>query len=122
MHDRLPLVVFPRLPGADLADHGASLRLTAERYLARLGNILFRGFEVQSTDDLRRFAGGFGTALEGAGAPPHELVELGHARAHAGAWPLRAWLSASEAALPGWTFLADGREVFRALPKSIRAR
>lgn len=123
MHDRLPLVVFPRLPGADLGNHGASLRLTAERYLPRLGNILFRGFDVQSAEGLRRFAGGFGTAL--AGAEPHELVELvelGHARAHAGAWPLRTWLSATDAALPGWTFMADGREVFRALPKSLRAR
>jgi hypothetical protein len=119
MHDRLPLVVFPRAPGADLGDHFASLRLTAERYLPRLGSILFRGFGVERGEDLRRFAGGSAAPLEAA---THDGVELGHARASCGAWPLRAWLCATGATLPGWTFMADGREVFRALPKSLRAR
>ncbi|MET0411097.1 MAG: hypothetical protein ABW217_07360, partial [Polyangiaceae bacterium] len=117
MHDRLPLVVFPSLPGADAGDQIAALRLTADRYLARLGTILFRGFDVSTSDQFSRFATGFGMTLDRSGADPEQLVELGHVRAESGAWPLRVWQSSAGAR--GFTLLADGRDVFRALPRSI---
>lgn len=121
MHDRLPLVVFPSQPGADAGDQASSLRLTADRYLARLGSILFRGFDVRTPEHFRRFAAGFGTTLERSRPEAEGLVELGHVGAESGAWPERVW-QATDGARSGFTLLADGRDVFRALPKSIRTR
>jgi TfdA family taurine catabolism dioxygenase TauD len=121
MHDRLPLVVFPNLPGAEASDRAPSLRLTADRYLARVGSILFRGFDVNTPDHFRRFAAGFGATLDRPAAESEGPSELGHLRGAHGAWPLRAWLSAG-GGQSGFTLLADGRDVFRALPRSVRAR
>lgn len=126
-HDRLPLVVFPRQPGADAGDQAAALRATAERYLARLGAIVFRGFELRTQARFRRFVAGFGVSLAHAASelePRAELaqpVELGHVRAASGGWPLSVWQCAPRGEA-GFTLLADGRDVFRALPKSLRAR
>jgi alpha-ketoglutarate-dependent taurine dioxygenase len=122
--DGLPLVVFPSHPSPDRVDWTLQVRASAERYLSRLGSILFRGFRVQTAEDFRRFAGAFGQGLvPAAGSEPLGVTELGHVRARNGAWPLRVWFQCENAPSRGdATWLADGREVFRSLPKKLRAR
>jgi len=55
----VPLVVFPVRNHATPSERAASLRACADRYLPRLGSILFRGFRVYGTEDLLRFAAAF---------------------------------------------------------------
>jgi hypothetical protein len=58
----LPLVVFPRRGAGDSGDWMAALRSCIERYLPRVGSILFRGFPVRSAEEFACFAAAFGAS------------------------------------------------------------
>jgi hypothetical protein len=64
----LPLVVFPN--GSERVDRAPALRGIIERYLPRMGCILFRGFRVPEDRDFERFV----AALTEPGATEREHV------------------------------------------------
>ena len=112
-HEALPLVVFPRGPSA-AADRAAALRGCAERYLPRVGSILFRGFAVHGAAEFRRFVQGFGACVS---TPLHAAALGGFAG------PGRLWLGcAAEAAETCRTRIADNRELYANLSVALRTR
>lgn len=140
---RWPLVVFPRSPAARSGDWATAVRHCAERYLPRLGSVLFRGFEVLDASVFRRWVAAFGAPLlepwgsscllraecglasaggqdvagdqSGAG----EAGTLHHAYSHTARWPARLWLFCP-AEGPEALCLVDGRDVWQRLPEQAR--
>jgi hypothetical protein len=126
----LPMVVFPRRR-ADAAGQHTALQACADRYLSRLGSILFRGFGVEDADAFARFTSAFARPLLRPSASSALSLGLMHG---IGADAFQHVLSLSEC-LPRTVFLAcmrtphggpgllaDTREVYRRLPDPIRAR
>jgi hypothetical protein len=133
----LPLVVLPWSAALAPSDLGPRLRACAERYLAPLGSILFRGFGVRDESSFREFVSAF--------ARPERRIEFAEF-ARGGETdtvpdarrslcfeellnferPERLWLACT-----GWpettrrsrqarVAVADGREVYRRVPPRIR--
>jgi len=116
----LPLVVFPRsLPAlASASTRGGrgwsqALRRCAERYLPRVGSILFRGFDVQGAVALERFGELFGASL--APLPAGAILSQNQ--------PGRLWLGCcGESTLRTSLRVADKRELYRCVSPELRMR
>lgn len=137
---RWPLVVFPRSPAARSGDWAAAVRGCAERYLPRMGSVLFRGFDVLDAPAFRCWVAAFGApvvepwgsscllrgACEAAGASvasgPGTVGSLHHAYSHTARWPAKLWLQCPAARGPEVLYLVDGRDVWQRLPEHVRRR
>ncbi|MEY4544342.1 MAG: hypothetical protein RL685_537 [Pseudomonadota bacterium] len=139
---RWPLVVFPRSPAARSSDWAVAVRGCSERYLSRLGSMLFRGFEVLDGAAFRRFVAAFGaTPLEPWGGSCLSRPECGvgaststfgsavgaagllhQAHAHSARWPAKLWLQCPAVGGPEALQLVDGRDVWQRLPERVRRR
>ena len=85
---RLPLVLRPLVPDADLADWAAANAETVESELLEHGAVLFRGFGIDSPPVLERFASTLCSDLFNEnGEHPRESVD--RQRLHAGLLPAR---------------------------------
>lgn len=121
----LPLVVLPRHPEPEQIDWACQVRCCAQRYLSRLGCILFRGFGVVGAPRLRRFATAFGQPLLPEGSAEEDGAEgrFVDGQVAGRGWPLWRWLQGGSVGASGTlSRLSDGREVFRHIPKRLRAR
>ncbi len=139
----LPLVLRPSSSVGDIdllgwvGDHRREL----EEKLGRHGAILFRGFEVVSTDqlqDLIRAASGElleykdaatprsrvdGNVYTSTSYPASETIELHNENCYAAAFPLKLFFCCLDAAEEGGeTPLADSRRVLEAIPEGVRRR
>lgn len=136
--ERLPLVVFPQ--GSDpLSDKSLNaVNACGERYLSRLGCILFRGFGVERSEDFLRLARGFGHPVRSiddhaAGAPLGRSSLFSGAGADSGLTqattrypgdPSIHWLLCAdpERVAQHDRLFADTRELFQLLPTHVRLR
>jgi alpha-ketoglutarate-dependent taurine dioxygenase len=134
----LPAVVRPSWPGIDLATWLAAHRGVVEGGLTKCGALLFRGFAV-TADDLPRAVSALSPELVryrerstprtqvGEGVytsteyPADQAIPLHHENAYSHACPRKLWLYCERPADHGGeTPLADGADVYRAIPAPVR--
>jgi alpha-ketoglutarate-dependent taurine dioxygenase len=137
----LPLLVEPALPGCDLASWAAANREGIEAKLHRHGGILFRGFQIDSPQELERFIAAFAgqsleyrerssprTAVAGniytsTDYPPSHAIFLHNENSYQSQWPLRIFFCCAQPAEGGGqTPLADCRRVLARIDPAVRDR
>ncbi|SFW18514.1 TauD/TfdA family dioxygenase [Nitrosovibrio sp. Nv17] len=142
-HSELPVLISPSPSRVRerLADALPGLAAAVEASLHAVGGVLFRGYDVPSVEDFRRFAAGFGHPLlsyEFASTPrtavssgiytsteypAHQHIPLHNEQAYTREWPMRIWFHCvTPAQSGGETPIADSRAVYRRIPAAIRRR
>ncbi|WP_144172973.1 TauD/TfdA family dioxygenase [Pseudomonas sp. Kh13] len=134
----LPVLVEGK-PGQSIHDLGASIRATLDQALITVGGVLFRGFNVPTPIDFKRFAASFGAPLASyefgstprskvfAGVyssteyPAHQFIPLHNEQAYTRPWPSRIWFHCIKASETGGeTPIADSRLIYQRMPADIR--
>lgn len=137
----LPLLVSPGSGDPRLAAHLSRLWALAESRLYRHGGLLFRGFRVDSVEEFRAFAEGFGHPLLGydfgstprtqvgegiytsTEYPPHQAIPLHNEQAYTREWPMKIWFHCAVAARRGGaTPIADSRAIYSRIDPGLRER
>ena len=135
----LPWLVRPTIPDVDLAAWLRNNRSLVEERLFDHGGLLFRGFNVGSTERFEdcvkalsgtlleyeyrstprtRVSGGVYTSTE---YPANRSIPLHNEMSYARAWPLKIWFYAViPAASGGQTPIADSRRVFARISAGVR--
>jgi len=134
----LPVLVKGQ-PGQSIHDLDASVRATLDQALSTVGGVLFRGFNVPTPIDFKRFAASFGAPLASyefgstprskvfAGVyssteyPAHQFIPLHNEQAYTRPWPSRIWFHCIKASETGGeTPIADSRLIHQRMPAEIR--
>ncbi|MBZ9779965.1 TauD/TfdA family dioxygenase [Pseudomonas sp. REP124] len=134
----LPVLIEGR-PGQSIHDLDASIRATLDQALTTVGGVLFRGFNVPTPIDFKRFAASFGAPLASyefgstprskvfAGVyssteyPAHQFIPLHNEQAYTRPWPSRIWFHCIKASETGGeTPIADSRLIYQRMPAEIR--
>ena len=137
---RLPLVVRP-LDAGNLPEDEAALRAFVAAHLPIHGGLLFRQFAIRSASDfahfVKRLAPGlleyeFGSTprshvdnriYTSTEYPAHQHIPLHNEQAYTAEWPMKIWFYCATAAPEGGeTPIADSREVFNLVPRTIKKR
>jgi len=135
----LPWMVVPVVHDVDLAAWIRNNRPLVQERLRDHGALLFRGFEVGSTERFEscvtalsgalleyeyrstprtRVSGSIYTSTE---YPPSRSIPLHNEMSYARAWPLKLWFYAvTPAAVGGQTPIADSRRVFDRISPAVR--
>ncbi|AWY44169.1 TauD/TfdA family dioxygenase [Pseudomonas putida] len=134
----LPMLVEGK-PGQSIHELDASVRATLDQALITVGGVLFRGFNVPTPIDFKRFAASFGAPLASyefgstprskvfAGVyssteyPAHQFIPLHNEQAYTRPWPSRIWFHCIKASETGGeTPIADSRLIYQRMPAEIR--
>ena len=137
----LPLLARPTLPGIRLADWAHEHRMLIQSRLHVHGALLFRGFGVQSAEEMDRviqaIADGAlayaerssprsqvtGNIYTSTDHPPSEHIFLHNEQSYNLAFPRHLFFCCVTPAKEGGaTPLADSRRVFQRIPEEVRAR
>jgi alpha-ketoglutarate-dependent taurine dioxygenase len=134
----LPVLV-QATAGQSIHDLDASIRAALDQALTTVGGVLFRGFNVPTLIDFKRFAASFGAPLASyefgstprskvfAGVyssteyPAHQFIPLHNEQAYTRPWPSRIWFHCIKASETGGeTPIADSRLIYQRMPADIR--
>ncbi|HWT69155.1 MAG TPA: TauD/TfdA family dioxygenase [Pseudomonas sp.] len=134
----LPMLV-QATPGQSIHDLAPSIGATLDQALITVGGVLFRGFNVPTPIDFKRFAASFGAPLASyefgstprskvfAGVyssteyPAHQYIPLHNEQAYTRPWPSRIWFHCIKASETGGeTPIADSRLIYQRMPADIR--
>ena len=137
----LPLVLQPGAEGINLTDWAANNRAFIESKLLVHGGLLFRGFDLETQEDMEWFLDSISLRpmhyMEGATPrtelsakvytsteyPPEQGIALHNELNYVISWPLKIIFFALKPALRGGeTPIADVRNVFNRIPAKIRER
>lgn len=138
----LPLLIEPPGRGESLMDAFQRMHSEFQQMLSETGNVLLRGFAVESVDAFREFAAAFGhpllsyefastprSAVAAGGIytsteyPAHQHIPLHSEQSYTREWPMKIWFHCIVAASSGGeTPLADNRTIYSRMPLSIRKR
>lgn len=138
----LPMLIEPHNRGESLMDVFTRMQAQFEPTLLEAGNVLLRGFEVESVEAFREFAAAFGhpllsyefastprSAVAPGGVyssteyPAHQHIPLHSEQSYTREWPMKIWFHCITAApVGGETPLADNRRIYSRLPVSLRRR
>lgn len=137
----LPMLVQAPEPGIPLLSVFDEVKRLIKNYLPIAGGVLFRGFEIENTEQFREFASDFGHPLltyefgstprtnVGKGVytsteyPAHQHIPLHNEQAYSRDWPMNIWFYSIIAAQTGGeTPIADSRQIYNKLSKYIRDR
>jgi alpha-ketoglutarate-dependent taurine dioxygenase len=140
-HDRLPLLVEPARPGVDLIAWVRATRQALDALLGQHGGILFRGFDIPSTERFEELvAAAGGEALEyrerssprsavagriytSTDYPPDQPIFLHNENSYAHTWPRKIlFFCQTEPTRGGETPIADVRRVHDLIPDEVRMR
>jgi alpha-ketoglutarate-dependent taurine dioxygenase len=134
----MPLVLRPAMPGIDLADWAGANRERIERDLFRHGAILFRGFDVSSSQDFERFASSLCPGLFGEYGdlpreevsarvytstpyPPDKTILFHNESSHLHRWPLKQFFFCVKPSEKGGeTPIVDCRRIYADLDQGLR--
>ncbi|ARU88533.1 TauD/TfdA family dioxygenase [Pseudomonas sp. M30-35] len=138
-HELTLPVLIQATPGQSVQDIDVSIRSTLDQALATVGGVLFRGFNVPTPIDFKRFAASFGAPLASyefgstprskvfAGVyssteyPAHQFIPLHNEQAYTRPWPSRIWFHCIKASETGGeTPIADSRLIYQRMPSDIR--
>lgn len=135
--------VLPRCvqasPGQSIHALEQSIRDSLDDSLRTAGGVLFRGFNVATPIDFKRFAASFGAPLASyefgstprskvfAGVyssteyPAHQFIPLHNEQAYTRPWPARIWFHCIKASETGGeTPICDSRLIYQRMPAEIR--
>ena len=137
----LPLIVLSHAPKPTLVDWIEANRDDLNRFLLKHGGVLFRGFEIDSTEEFERVIKTLSprlldytyrstprTVVSGkiyisTEYPPHQTIPLHNENSYTRDWPMKIWFfSRVCAATGGETPIADSRRVYQRIPAEIRDR
>ena len=136
----LPLVFTPTTAGVDIFSWIKSRRELVGRHLQHRGGLLFRGFNIKSSEQLRLFISACTdeplleytyrstprTQLQNriytsTEYPADQVIPLHNEASYANRWPGKIWFCCQTAAgTGGETPIADSRAVYAAVPAQIR--
>jgi alpha-ketoglutarate-dependent taurine dioxygenase len=135
------LVLEPNVEAFNLVSWAAAQRQEIERLLLAHGGILFRGFNVESAQQFREFAGVIAGDLidyNERAAPRQEVgksvytsteftadqhIPMHHEMSYSHNWPTKIWFyCAQPAASGGRTPVADDRQVLDRIDPAVRRR
>jgi len=136
---RLPLVIEPAFIGVDLIDWATKNREFLEENLLQVGAILFRNFDLSSTEGFEQLietasgkllnysyqstprtlvSGHIYTSTE---YPAHQSIPLHNEHSYSGSWPMKLWFFSMQVAeQQGETPIADSRKIYQHVPAEIR--
>ena len=136
---RLPLVITPAIKGVELLSWASSNRAFLETHLLHEGAILFRNFDLHTTEEFEQLietvsgtlldysyrstprtqvSGRIYTSTE---YPAHQSIPLHNELSYSLDWPMKLWFFSMQVADEGGeTPIADSREIYRQLPEEIR--
>lgn len=139
--DRLPLLIEPAAGGVDLENWISSHQKFVETQLERFGGVLFRGFDIETADELARLIEALaGKPLEyrerssprtevgrnvytSTEYPARKSINLHNENSYQDNWPLKIFfLCTRPAQRGGMTPLADCRRVLARLSPETRER
>ncbi|UII69064.1 TauD/TfdA family dioxygenase [Pseudomonas sp. HN11] len=135
--------VLPRYvqatPGQSIHALEPTIRDSLDDSLHTVGGVLFRGFNVATPIDFKRFAASFGAPLASyefgstprskvfAGVyssteyPAHQFIPLHNEQAYTRPWPSRIWFHCIKASETGGeTPICDSRLIYQRMPAEIR--
>lgn len=137
----LPLVITPNGKETDIHQWVAANRRQLEEQLHKWGAILFRGFNLSSTDDFQQFIKLFGEDLidyKERSSPRHEVaskvytstdhpadqdINMHNENSYSKTWPLKiAFYCLVASATGGETPIADSRLVLQALSEKTKQK
>ncbi|WP_218170331.1 TauD/TfdA family dioxygenase [Pseudomonas sp. P7758] len=126
-------------PGQSIHALEQSIRDSLDDSLRTAGGVLFRGFNVATPIDFKRFAASFGAPLASyefgstprskvfAGVyssteyPAHQFIPLHNEQAYTRPWPARIWFHCIKASETGGeTPICDSRLTYQRMPAEIR--
>lgn len=126
-------------PGQSIHALEQSIRDSLDDSLRTAGGVLFRGFNVATPIDFKRFAASFGAPLASyefgstprskvfAGVyssteyPAHQFIPLHNEQAYTRPWPARIWFHCIKASETGGeTPICDSRLIYQRMPAEIR--
>jgi alpha-ketoglutarate-dependent taurine dioxygenase len=135
----LPLVIEPAAIGVDLIDWATNNREFLEQHLFHMGAILFRNFDLSSTEEFEQLieavsgrlldysyrstprtlvSGHIYTSTE---YPSHQSIPLHNEHSYSCSWPMKLWFfSMLVAEQQGETPIADSRKIYQHIPEEIR--
>lgn len=135
---QLPRTVYAQ-PGQSIHALDPLIRDSLLETLNTVGGVLFRGFNVPTPIDFKRFAASFGLPLASyefgstprskvfAGVyssteyPAHQFIPLHNEQAYTRPWPSRIWFHCIKASETGGeTPIADSRLIYQRMPEAIR--
>ncbi|MGY2288225.1 TauD/TfdA family dioxygenase [Pseudomonas sp. SDO528_S397] len=135
---QLPRTVYAQ-PGQSIHALDPLIRDSLVETLNTVGGVLFRGFNVPTPIDFKRFAASFGLPLASyefgstprskvfAGVyssteyPAHQFIPLHNEQAYTRPWPSRIWFHCIKASETGGeTPIADSRLIYQRMPEAIR--
>jgi alpha-ketoglutarate-dependent taurine dioxygenase len=135
----LPLVISPATGSSNLIAWASRRREFIEARLLIDGAVLFRGFDLQTTEDFEQLiATVSGKLLDYSYAstprtlvsghiytsteyPAHQFIPLHNEHSYSRTWPMKLWFfSLQVAAAGGETPIADSRKIYQSLPRDIR--
>src|SRR2546421_1663319 len=137
----LPLVIEPSSTNVDLLSWINSNREKLQKRLLDAGGLLFRGFDVEATEQFEKLieavsgrlldytyrstprtivTGKIYTSTE---YPPHQTIPLHNENSYTQNWPMKIWFfSRVVATTGGETPIADSRRVYERIPCGVRER
>jgi alpha-ketoglutarate-dependent taurine dioxygenase len=135
----LPLVIEPTAIGVDLIDWAGRNRAFLEEQLLHVGAILFRNFDLSSTEEFEELietasgklldysyrstprtlvSGRIYTSTE---YPSHQSIPLHNEHSYSCSWPMKLWFFSMQVAeQQGETPIADSRKIYQHIPVEIR--
>ena len=135
----LPLVITPATSEVDLLSWAGSNRAFIGAHLLREGAILFRNFDLQTTEEFEQLietvsgrlldysyrstprtlvSGRIYTSTE---YPAHQSIPLHNELSYSLDWPMKLWFFSMQIAEAGGeTPIADSRKIYASLPVEIR--
>ena len=137
----LPLLIEPTSASIDLLSWINSNREELQARLCVAGGVLFRGFEIDSTERFEQLieavsgqlleytyrstprtivTGKIYTSTE---YPPHQTIPLHNENSYTQNWPMKIWFfSRVVATTGGETPITDSRRVYERIPREVRER
>jgi alpha-ketoglutarate-dependent taurine dioxygenase len=135
----LPLVFEPAAIGVNLINWATNNREFLEKHLLQVGAILFRNFDLSSTEEFEQLietvsgrlldysyrstprtlvSGHIYTSTE---YPSHQSIPLHNEHSYSGSWPMKLWFFSMQVAeQQGETPIADSRKIYQHIPVEIR--
>ena len=135
----LPLVIKPAALGIDLVSWAGNNREFLEEHLVKEGAILFRNFDLRTTEEFERLietvsgklldysyrstprtlvSGHIYTSTE---YPAHQSIPLHNEHSYSCSWPMKLWFFSMQVAdQQGETPIADSRKIYQHMPTEIR--
>lgn len=135
----LPLVIEPTSPNVDLLAWAKTNQNELQKRLLDAGGILFRGFDVDSTERFEKLVEAVsgqlldytyrstprtivtGKIYTSTEYPPHQTIPLHNENSYTQNWPMKIWFfSRVVAETGGETPIADSRRVYQLIPRTVR--